>query len=109
MSEEITDINGIRLLPFQYGDTILVSSEDVYRKLDEYDLGNRDEYCIISQRGGQTDMLSNDADIVIGGGSRGGPLVVDTRVVTPFGYRRIGDLKAGDIFEAYIMEEYQPE
>lgn len=97
MSEEITDINGIRLLPFQYGDTILVSSEDVYRKLDEYDSGTRDEYCIISQRGGQTDMLSNDADIVIGGGSRGGPLVVDTRVVTPFGYRRIGDLKAGDI------------
>ena len=52
---------------------------------------------IIAQAGGQNNMLMSEADITIGGGSRGGPLVVDTNVVTPFGYRKIGDLKAGDI------------
>jgi len=51
----------------------------------------------IAQKGAQERMLATDVDILIGGGSRGGPLLVDTRVVTPFGYRRIGDLKAGDI------------
>ena len=52
---------------------------------------------IIDQLGGQENMLASPADIIIGGGRRGGPLLVDTQVVTPFGYRRIGDLKAGDI------------
>lgn len=51
----------------------------------------------IAQSGAQERMLATDVDILICGGSRGGPLLVDTRVVTPFGYRRIGDLKAGDI------------
>lgn len=42
-------------------------------------------------------MLSQDVDILICGGSRGGPLLVDTKVVTPFGMRRIGDMEIGDI------------
>lgn len=54
----------------------------------------------IAQAGAQETMLATDADIKICGGSRGGPLQVDTRVVTPFGYRRIGDLKAGDIISS---------
>ena len=51
----------------------------------------------IAQKGAQENMLAANVDILICGGSRGGPLEVNTRVVTPFGYRRIGDLKAGDI------------
>lgn len=52
---------------------------------------------IVPQSGGQERMLSQDVDILICGGSRGGPLLVDTKVVTPFGLRRIGDMKVGDI------------
>ena len=55
---------------------------------------------IIAQRGCQEKFLATNADITIFGGNRGGPLLVDTKVVTPFGYRRIGDLKAGDIISA---------
>lgn len=54
----------------------------------------------LAQKGAQERLLSTDVDIQICGGSRGGPLVVDTKVVTPFGYRRIGDLKAGDIISS---------
>lgn len=74
-----------------------VYTESYVQMLREEDKKGRLKNHIFSQRGGQTNMLSSNADITIGGGSRGGPLVVDTRVVTPFGYRRIGDLKAGDI------------
>ena len=52
---------------------------------------------IIAQKGAQERMLSQDVDIQICGGSRGGPLHVDTKVVTPFGLRRIGDMNVGDI------------
>ena len=55
---------------------------------------------IIAQRGCQEKFLATTADITIFGGNRGGPLLVDTKVVTPFGYRRIGDLKTGDIISA---------
>ena len=55
---------------------------------------------IIAQRGCQEKFLSTTADITIFGGSRGGPLRVDTQVITPFGYRRMGNLKTGDIISA---------
>ena len=60
----------------------------------------RSDKRIIAQRGCQEKFLATTADITIFGGNRGGPLLVDTKVVTPFGYRRIGDLKAGDIISA---------
>lgn len=60
----------------------------------------RSDKRIIAQRGCQEKFLATNADITIFGGNRGGPLLVDTKVVTPFGYRRIGDLKAGDIISA---------
>lgn len=60
----------------------------------------RSDKRIIAQRGCQEKFLATNADITIFGGNRGGPLLVDTRVVTPFGYRRIGDLKAGDIISS---------
>ena len=77
---------------------VMADGQPVYTQ--EYAQALRDQedsLNIVAQLGGQEDMLSSPADIMIGGGSRGGPLMVDTRVVTPFGYRRIGDLKAGDI------------
>ena len=60
----------------------------------------RSDKRIIAQRGCQEKFLATTADITIFGGNRGGPLLVDTKVVTPFGYRRIGDLKSGDIISA---------
>ena len=85
-----------------FSDVTNGSEEKVYsnsfiQSLRDADKKKPDKLKIIAQRGGQEDMLAIDADIKICGGSRGGPLLVDTKVVTPFGYRRIGDLKAGDI------------
>ena len=60
----------------------------------------RSDKRIIAQRGCQEKFLATNSDITIFGGNRGGPLLVDTKVVTPFGYRRIGDLEAGDIISA---------
>lgn len=74
-----------------------VYTQEFVQSLRDADKKHPDKLKIIAQRGGQERMLSIDADIKIVGGSRGGPLLVDTKVVTPFGYRRIGDLKAGDI------------
>lgn len=74
-----------------------VLTQEYIQSLRDADRKHPDRLKIIAQRGGQEDGLSANADIMIFGGSRGGPLLVDTKVVTPFGYRRIGDLKAGDI------------
>lgn len=74
-----------------------IYTQDYIQSIRDADKRRPDRLKIVAQRGGQEDMLAVDADIKICGGSRGGPLPVDTRVVTPFGYRRIGDLKAGDI------------
>lgn len=74
-----------------------VLTQEYIQSLRDADRKHPDRLKIIAQRGGQEDGLSANADIMIFGGSRGGPLLVDTKVVTPFGYRRIGDLKTGDI------------
>ena len=74
-----------------------IYTQEYIQSLRDADKKHPDKLKIIAQRGGQERMLSIDADIKIVGGSRGGPLFVDTKVVTPFGYRRIGDLKQGDI------------
>lgn len=74
-----------------------VYTQEYIQFLRDADRKSPDKLKIIAQKGAQERILSVDADIKIIGGSRGGPLLVDTRVVTPFGYRRIGDLKSGDI------------
>lgn len=74
-----------------------IYTQEYIQSLRDKDKKHPDRLKIIAQRGGQERMLAIDADIKIVGGSRGGPLLIDTKVVTPFGYRRIGDLKAGDI------------
>lgn len=88
---------------------LFIDGEPVYTQ--EYIKGLRKEvmseirgktkiHTYTAQSGAQEQMLATDADISIVGGSRGGPLQVDTKVVTPFGYRRIGDLKSGDIISS---------
>lgn len=74
-----------------------VYTQEYIQFLRDADRKSPDKLKIIAQKGAQERILSVDADIKIIGGSRGGPLLVDTKVVTPFGYRRIGDLKSGDI------------
>lgn len=56
-------------------------------------------YNLIPQKGFQEKVLLTQADIKIVGGRRGGGKAtsVDSQIVTPFGYRRLGDLKVGDI------------
>lgn len=56
-------------------------------------------YNLIPQKGFQEKVLLTQADIKIVGGKRGGGKAtsVDSQIVTPFGYRRLGDLKVGDI------------
>lgn len=74
-----------------------VYTQEYIQTLRDADRVKSNPLKIIAQRGAQERMLSQNVDILIGGGNRGGPLLVDTKVVTPFGYRRIDDLKAGDI------------
>ena len=50
----------------------------------------------IAQKGAQEDMLAANVDIQICGGSRGGPLYEETRVLTPNGFVLIKDLDEGD-------------
>ena len=50
----------------------------------------------IAQKGAQENMLSANVDILICGGSRGGPLDENTVVLTPNGFVKIKDIKIGD-------------
>lgn len=84
--EGFETVNGQKILTLDY-----------VQSLRDADRVKNNPLTIIAQRGAQERMLSQNVDILIGGGNRGGPLLVDTKVVTPFGYRRIDDLKAGDI------------
>jgi len=60
-------------------------------------LGKR-SYNLVPQAGFQEKVLTNEADIKIVGGKRGSgkALSVDSMIVTPHGYKRLGDLKVGN-------------
>lgn len=89
---------GDKLSEFFLPDGTPVYTQEYVQALRDEDMKHPGSLrAFIAQKGAQERMLATDVDILIGGGSRGGPLLVDTKVVTPFGYRRIGDLKAGDI------------
>lgn len=74
-----------------------IYTQEYIQSLRDADKKHPDKLKIIAQRGGQERMLSIDADIKIVGGSRGGPLKEDTRVLTTRGFTKIKDLKYGDI------------
>lgn len=78
-----------------YGRPIL--THEYLDQLRDEDAQERKKHFIAAQRGGQEHILAANADIMITGGSRGGPLPINTRVVTPRGYKRIKDLHIGDI------------
>lgn len=85
-------------IPVECGIPGLVLREDV--DLLREDLSkHRDPHFIVAQKGGQENALMSNADIMAMGGNRGGGkcLLYTTRVLTPFGYKPIGELKSGDI------------
>lgn len=59
----------------------------------------KDSKCFIAQKGAQESGLSSGVDIVIFGGNRGGGKAnpYSTQIVTPSGYRKMGDLEVGDL------------
>lgn len=88
----------------EFSDLKTVNGDKVYsleyiQHLRDLDRKKNNPLKIIAQRGAQERMLWQDVDIMICGGNRGGskPLIKSTKVVTPFGYRELGRLKAGDI------------
>ena len=74
-----------------------IYTQEYIQSLRDADKKHPDKLKIIAQRGGQERMLSIDADIKIVGGSRGGPLEENTKVLTPSGFTKIKDLEYGDI------------
>ena len=72
-----------------------IYTQEYIQSLRDADKKHPDKLKIIAQRGGQERMLSIDADIKIVGGSRGGPLDEDTRVLTTRGFIKIKNLKYG--------------
>lgn len=73
-----------------------IYTQEYIQSLRDADKKHPDKLKIIAQRGGQERMLSIDADIKIVGGSRGGPLEENTKVLTPSGFTAIKDLKYGN-------------
>ena len=67
--------------------------------LKKKERGVRRLFDLIPQEGFQEKVCTCEADVILIGGKKGGgkALSVDAPIVTPFGYRRNGDLKIGDI------------
>lgn len=83
---------GMEVYTYEYAEKLRKENVELKKK------GKR-IYNIIPQAGFQEKVLTSPADIVVCGGSRGSGKVLpnDTPIVTPFGYRKNGDLKVGSI------------
>lgn len=79
-----------------------VFSYEYIELLRDYNLKRKRQGKIVyeqcPQKGFQERVLEAGADVVIAGGRKGGGKAtsVDSMIVTPAGYRRLGDLKVGD-------------
>jgi len=84
----------------QYGMNVI--SNDCIQELRDKNMSLKSGdfiYNWIPQSGFQEQVMCNDADILVIGGKRGAGKVNpnETQIVTPFGYRKMGDLKIGSI------------
>jgi len=76
-----------------------ILSLEYIEKLRESEDGKKNSKCFIAQNGAQERGLGNCADITVFGGNRGGGKAntYNTKVVTPSGYRKMGELEVGDL------------
>ena len=85
----------------QYGQKVY--TYDLIEEIREENLKLKSQgkhsFNLVPQKGFQERVCEADADLLIIGGRKGGGKVTpnDTKIVTPFGYRQLGDLKVGDI------------
>ncbi len=79
-----------------------VYTYDLVERIREDNLGRKKDgrriFNMCPQAGFQEKVLTTQADIKIVGGKRGGgkEMPLYTRIVTPYGYRALGDLEVGD-------------
>lgn len=76
-----------------------VKSMSYIEELRAVEDAKKNSTCLIAQKGAQELGLGVDADIVVFGGNRGGGKANPycTPVATPSGFRKMGDLKIGDL------------
>ena len=85
----------------QYGQKVY--TYDLIEEIREENLKLKSQgkhsFNLVPQKGFQERVCEADADLLIIGGRKGGGKCHsnDTQIVTPFGYRRLGDLEVGDI------------
>lgn len=75
-----------------------VYTNDFIKDLRVKEEGKKNSNTFIAQEGPQEDDLHSNVDILITGGNRGGGKAnsYGTPVITPYGYKRMGDLQIGD-------------
>lgn len=92
MEESVNQLSDLRL-----PDGTRVYTQEYIQSLRDQDTKHPGSVrAYIAQKGAQEDMLAANVDIQICGGSRGGPLYEETRVLTPKGFVLIKDLNDGD-------------
>lgn len=101
MTTQIDDSKVFDPVFAKYGQKVY--SAEYIQQLREENLQNKRDgkriYNLIPQEGFQENVMLQDADIQIIGGKRGGGKVLsnDSDIITPFGIKKNGDLKVGDI------------
>lgn len=82
-----------------------IYTQEYVQSLRDADRKKPNKLLYLPQKGAQERMLSIDADIKIVGGSRGGPLHINTKVLTSKGYKPIKHIECGDIVFGIRNEE----
>lgn len=76
-----------------------IYTQEYITKLRAKEGSKKESNFFIAQKGAQEFGLSSDVDIIVFGGNRGGGKAnpYSTPVATPSGFRKMGDLKVGDL------------